>query len=446
MIMTKATNLEILLSILFIAPLSSENLLDIYNEALQNDPTYRAAEYSYLADKEIVVQGRAALLPSLTLSGSTNWNEYYQDKQLQQQYNSFSSSARITQPLFRLDTWFQFRQSRSLTDAAEADFAYEQQNLLVRTAELYFGVLRAIDNLNAAISEEKAIKKQLDQAQQRFEVGLSAITGVQEAQLAFDLSKASRINIEGNLFSSREALNALIGREIFSLSELGDSLVVSNPSPVSKEKWVELALTNNFQLKASYLRKKAAKNSARSAASNHLPKIDIVGSESESETNQYNYEGFSINGQGIPVPEVTGRRNFAIQFSMPLFQGGAVSSKRKQAYLKYDQASENTLFTERKVIQEVRSQYSNVLTLVANVTAQTQAVKSATSALEATQVGYKVGTRNVVDLLQAEKNLYSAEKNLSNAKYDYILSNLKLLLASGTISPSEILSINSLLD
>ena len=444
--MTKATNLKILLSILFITPVSSENLLDIYNEALQNDPTYRAAEYSYLADKEIVVQGRAALLPSLTLSGSTNWNEYYQDKQLQQQYNSFSSSARITQPLFRLDTWFQFRQARSLTDAAEADFAYEQQNLLVRTAELYFGVLRAIDNLNAAISEEKAIKKQLDQAQQRFEVGLSAITGVQEAQLAFDLSKASRINIEGKLFSSREALNALIGREIFSLSELGDSLVVSNPSPVSKENWVELALTNNFQLKASYLRKKAAKNSARSAASNHLPKIDIVGTESESETNQFNYEGLNFNGQGIPVPAITGRRNFGIQFSMPLFQGGAVSSKRKQAYLKYDQATENTLFAERKVIQEVRSQYSNVLTLVANVTAQTQAVKSATSALEATQVGYKVGTRNVVDLLQAEKNLYSAEKNLSNAKYDYILSNLRLLLASGTISPSEIISINSLLN
>jgi len=444
--MTKATNLKILLSILFITPVSSENLLDIYNEALQNDPTYRAAEYSYLADKEIVVQGRAALLPSLTLSGSTNWNEYYQDKQLQQQYNSFSSSARITQPLFRLDTWFQFRQARSLTDAAEADFAYEQQNLLVRTADLYFGVLRAVDNLNAAISEEKAIKKQLDQAQQRFEVGLSAITGVQEAQLAFDLSKASRINIEGKLFSSREALNALIGREIFSLSELGDSLVVSNPSPVSKEKWVELALTNNFQLKASYLRKKAAKNSARSAASNHLPKIDIVGTESESETNQFNYEGLNFNGQGIPVPAITGRRNFGIQFSMPLFQGGAVSSKRKQAYLKYDQATENTLFAERKVIQEVRSQYSNVLTLVANVTAQTQAVKSATSALEATQVGYKVGTRNVVDLLQAEKNLYSAEKNLSNAKYDYILSNLRLLLASGTISPSEIISINSLLN
>jgi outer membrane protein len=437
---------KLFIVLLITGNVSSESLLDIYNEALDNDPTFKAAEYSYLADKELKVQGRAALLPSLTLSGSTNWNEYYQNKELQQQYNSFSTSARVSQPLFRLDTWFQYRQSKSLTDAAEADFAFEQQNLIVRTAELYFGVLRAIDNLNAAISEEKAIKKQLDQAKQRFEVGLSAITGVQEAQLAYDLSKASRIRTEGSLYSARESLNALIGREIFSLNELGDGLLIELPTPNSKEKWVELALKNNYQLKAAYLRKKAAKSSARSVASNHLPKIDIVGSQSESETNQFNYEGFNIDGQGIPVPSVTGRRNYSIQLSMPLFQGGAVNSRRKQAYSQYERANENTLFTERRIIQEVRSQFSNVLTLVANVNAQKQAVVSATSALEATQVGYKVGTRNVVDLLQAEKNLYSAEKNLANAKYDYILSNLKLSLASGTITPADIVKINNLLN
>ena len=436
---------KLFLIILLSGHLTAENLLDIYNEALENDPTFKAAEYSYLADKEIVVQGRAALLPSITLSGSTNWNEYYQDDVLQQEYNSFSKSARVSQPLFRLDTWFNFKRSKSLTNAAEAEFAYEQQNLILRTAELYFGVLRAIDNLNAAISEEKAIKKQLDQAQQRYEVGLSAITGVQEAQLAYDLSKAARINNEGNLFSAREALNALIGREIFSLDELGEDLQISSPFPNSKEDWVNLALKNNYQLKASYLRKDAAKSNARSAASNHLPKIDIVGSGSDSETNQFNYEGFSINGQGIPVPAVTGRRNYAIQLSVPIFQGGAVSSRRKQAYSQYNQADENTLFTERRIIQEVRSQFSNVNTLVANVNAQKQAVISATSALEATQVGYKVGTRNVVDLLQAEKNLYSAEKNLANAKYDYILANLRLALAAGTIDPGDILEINNLL-
>ena len=437
---------KLFLIILLTGHLTAENLLDIYNEALENDPTFKAAEYSYLADKEIVVQGRAALLPSITLSGSTNWNEYYQDDVLQQEYNSFSKSARVSQPLFRLDTWFNFKRSKSLTNAAEAEFAYEQQNLILRTAELYFGVLRAIDNLNAAISEEKAIKKQLDQAQQRYEVGLSAITGVQEAQLAYDLSKAARINNEGNLFSAREALNALIGREIFSLDELGEDLQISSPFPNSKEDWVNLALKNNYQLKASYLRKDAAKSNARSAASNHLPKIDIVGSGSDSETNQFNYEGFSINGQGIPVPAVTGRRNYAIQLSVPIFQGGAVSSRRKQAYSQYNQADENTLFTERRIIQEVRSQFSNVNTLVANVNAQKQAVISATSALEATQVGYKVGTRNVVDLLQAEKNLYSAEKNLANAKYDYILANLRLALAAGTIDPGDILEINNLLN
>ncbi len=437
---------KFLFVLLLSSHLTSENILDIYNEALENDPTFKSAEYSYLADKEIVVQGRAALLPSITLSGTTNWNEYYQNDQLQQEYNSFSKSARVSQPLLRLDTWFNFKRSKSLTDAAEAEFAYEQQSLLVRTAELYFGVLRAIDNLNASVSEEKAIKKQLDQAQQRYEVGLSAITGVQEAQLAFDLSKAARINNEGNLFSAREALNALIGREIFSLDQLGDSLQISSPFPNSKEEWVQLALKNNYQLKAAYLRKDAAKSNARSAASNHLPKIDIVGSGSESETNQFNYEGFSINGQGIPVPAVTGRRNYSIQLSMPLFQGGAVNSRRKQAYSQYSQADENTLFTERRIIQEVRSQFSNVNTLVANVTAQKQAVISATSALEATQVGYKVGTRNVVDLLQAEKNLYSAEKNLANAKYDYILANLRLALAAGTIDPSDIVEINNLLN
>ena len=425
--------------------LNADNLLDIYNEALINDPTYKAAEFSYLADKEIVVQGRSALLPSLTLSGSTNWNEYYQNKELQQEYNSFSTSARLSQPLFRLDTWFNYKQSKSLTNAAEADFAFEQQNLLVRTAELYFGVLRAIDNLNAGVSEEKAIKKQLDQAKQRFEVGLSAITGVQEAQLAYDLSKASRINLEGRLYSSREALNALIGREIFSLDELGNSLLIESPNPTSKEEWVKLALSNNYQLKAALLRKDAARNNAKSSASNHLPKIDIVGTKSESETNQFNYEGININGQGIPVPELTGRRNFAIQFSVPIFQGGAVNSQRKQAYSQYERVNENTLFTQRRIIQEVRSEFSNVITLVANVTAQKQAVLSATSALEATQVGYKVGTRNVVDLLQAEKNLYSAEKNLANAKYDYILANLKLALASGTITPGDLVKINNLL-
>ena len=425
---------------------SADSLLDIYNDALENDPQYRSAEFSYLSGKEIKVQGRAALLPSISISAQTNWNEYYQNGNLQNQYNNFSTSARLTQPLIRLDTWFKYRQSKFLTDAAEADFAYSQQSLIVRTAELYFNVLRAIDNLSAARSEEKAIKKQLDQIRQRYEVGLAAVTEVQEAQLAFDLSVASRTRTEGEVYTAKESLNALVGREIVSLDGLVNDLNVTNPVPASKEEWARKAVENNFRLKAANLRKFASKNNARRVASNHLPKVDIVGAQTESETNQYAYDGLNTGGAfNITVPDETQRDTYSLQLSMPIFQGGAVISRTKQAYAESNKSSEEALFAERSVIQDVRSQYSNVVTLVANLRAQKQAVVSASSALEATRVGYEVGTRNIVDLLQAEKNLYSAERNLANAKYDYLITTLRLHLAAGTLSPENLIEINNLL-
>ena len=440
------TNSLIALLFLFSTHAVSDSLLDIYNDALENDPQYKSAEFSYLSGKEIKVQGRAALLPSITITAQTNWNEYYQGGTLRNQYNNFSSNARLTQPLIRLDAWFKYRQSKFLTDAAEADFAYSQQALIVRTAELYFNVLRAIDNLNASKSEEKAIKKQLDQSQQRYEVGLSAITEVHEAQLAFDLSMASRIKIEGDVYTAKEALNALVGREIISLDGLVNDLNVANPVPSSKEEWARKAVENNFRLKAANLRKLASKNNARSAASNHLPKVDIVGSQSESETNQYAYDGLNTGGAfNITVPDETQRDTYSLQLSMPIFQGGAVISRTKQAYAEANKSSEDALYAERNAIQDVRSQYSNVVTLVANLRAQKQAVVSASTALEATKVGYEVGTRNIVDLLQAEKNLYSAEKNLANAKYDYLITTLRLHLAAGTLSPENLIEINNLL-
>ena len=425
---------------------AADSLLDIYNDALENDPQYKSAEFSYLAGKEIKVQGRAGLLPNISISAQTNWNEYYQNGELQNEYNNFSSSARLTQPLIRLDSWFKYRQSKFLTDAAEADFAYSQQALIVRTAELYFNVLRAIDNLSAARSEEKAIKKQLDQIRQRYEVGLAAVTEVQEAQLAFDLSLASRTRVEGEVYTAKEALNALVGREILSLDGLVNDLNVTNPVPASKEEWARKAVENNFRLQAANLRKFASKNNARSVASNHLPKVDIVGVQTESETNQYAFDGLNTGGAfDITVPDETQRDTYSLQLSMPIFQGGAVISRTKQAYAESNKSTEDALFTERSVIQDVRSQYSNVVTLVANLRAQKQAVVSASSALEATKVGYEVGTRNIVDLLQAEKNLYSAERNLSNAKYDYLITTLRLHLAAGTLSPENLIEINNLL-
>ena len=439
-------NILITIFFFFSINIEADSLLDIYNDALENDPQYKSAEFSYLSGKEIKVQGRAALLPNISINAQTNWNEYYQNGELRNEYNNFNTSARLSQPLIRLDSWFKYRQSKFLTDAAEADFAYSQQALIVRTAELYFNVLRAIDNLSAARSEEKAIKKQLDQIRQRYEVGLSAITEVQEAQLAFDLSLASRTRVEGEVYTAKESLNALVGREIISLDGLVNDLNVSNPVPASKEEWARKAVENNFRLQAANLRKFASKNNARSVASNHLPKVDIVGVQTESETNQYSFDGFNTGGGfNITVPDETQRDTYSLQLSMPIFQGGAVISRTKQAYAESNKSSEDALFTERNVIQDVRSQYSNVVTLVANLRAQKQAVVSASSALEATRVGYEVGTRNIVDLLQAEKNLYSAERNLSNAKYDYLITTLRLHLAAGTLTPENLIEINNLL-
>ena len=439
-------NILITIFFFFSINIEADSLLDIYNDALENDPQYKSAEFSYLSGKEIKVQGRAALLPNISINAQTNWNEYYQNGELRNEYNNFNTSARLSQPLIRLDSWFKYRQSKFLTDAAEADFAYSQQALIVRTAELYFNVLRAIDNLSAARSEEKAIKKQLDQIRQRYEVGLSAVTEVQEAQLAFDLRLASRTRVEGEVYTAKESLNALVGREIISLDGLVNDLNVSNPVPASKEEWARKAVENNFRLQAANLRKFASKNNARSVASNHLPKVDIVGVQTESETNQYSFDGFNTGGGfNITVPDETQRDTYSLQLSMPIFQGGAVISRTKQAYAESNKSSEDALFTERNVIQDVRSQYSNVVTLVANLRAQKQAVISASSALEATRVGYEVGTRNIVDLLQAEKNLYSAERNLSNAKYDYLITTLRLHLAAGTLTPENLIEINNLL-
>ena len=255
---------------------------------------------------------------------------------------------------------------------------------------------------------------------------------------------AAKIRSEGALFNAREELNSLIGREIFSIDSLKADIVPENPNPTTKQEWVDIALKNNYRLQASVLRRDASQDSARSSASEHLPKINIVGTESESNTNQYTYEGFE--DLGFQAPSETQRKNYSLSLSIPISQGGAVSSRRRQAYAEYNRSVEETLFAQRTVIQEVRSGFSNVITLGANLKAQKQAVVSANSALEATRVGYEVGTRNIVDLLQAEKNLYTAEKNLANAKYDYLLSELNLELAAGTLSPQSINEINGYLN
>ena len=429
-----------LLSIIITGSIKAENLADVYELALKNDPLLRAAEASYRAGKENKRQGIAGLLPTLSISGSTNWNEYRVEEQLQDQYNSNSYLANLNQPIFRLDKWFQFERGTALSEAAAAEFAYQQQETMIRVASAYFNVLNSIDSLNAAKAEEKAIGRQKDLAKKRFDVGLAAITEVQETQAAFDLTVVSRIAREAQLDSAQETLTSIVGRDIKLLSPLIDEFEISLPDPLDRESWVSLGLQNNYQLKSAKLQRDAAQAAARGSASNHLPQIDLVGRISQSTSKQGKFGGF-IQNPLFGIEQDT--RQYSIQFTLPLYAGGAISSARRQAYANYDRSKEQAIYTERSTIKDVRSNHFGVQTQVANVTARKQALASAESALEATQVGYEVGTRNTVDLLDAQKRLFQAQRDYASSRYEYIISMLRLKASVGSLNPNDLMKISS---
>jgi len=427
-------------SLLLSGSAKAENLSDVYELALKNDPLLRAAEATYRAGKENKTQGIAGLLPTLSISGSTNWNEYRVEEQLIDQYNSNSYFANLNQPIFRLDKWFQFERGSALSEAASAEFAYQQQETMIRVASAYFNVLNSIDSLNAARAEEKAIGRQKDLAKKRFDVGLAAITEVQETQAAFDLTVVSRIAREAQLDSAQETLTSIVGRDIKLLSPLIDEFEISLPDPLDRESWVSLGIQNNYQLKSAKLQRDAAQAAARGSASNHLPQIDLVGRVSQSTSKQGKFGGF-IQNPLFGIEQDT--RQYSIQFTLPLYAGGAISSARRQAYANYDRSKEQAIYTERTTIRDVRSNHFGVQTQVANVTARKQALASAESALEATQVGYEVGTRNTVDLLDAQKRLFQAQRDYASSRYEYIISMLRLKASVGSLNPNDLLTISS---
>ena len=441
MYLFKKFSLSISLLLLTLAGfLKSENLSDVYELALKNDPLLRAAEATYRAGKENKSQGIAGLLPTLSIGGSTNWNEYRVEEQLQDQYNSNSYYGNINQPIFRLDKWFQFERGTALSESAEAEFAYQQQETMIRVASAYFNVLNSIDSLNAAEAEEKAIQRQKDLAKKRFDVGLAAITEVQETQAAYDLTIVSRIARQAQLDSAQETLTSIIGRDITLLSPLADNFEISLPDPLDRESWVSLGLKNNYQLKSAKLQRDAAQASARASASNHLPQIDLVGRISQSTSKQGKFGGF-IQNPLFGIEQDT--RQYSIQFNLPLFAGGAISSARRQAYANYDRSKEQAIYTERSTIRDVRSNHFGVQTQVANVTARKQALASAESALKATEVGYEVGTRNTVDLLDAQKRLFQAQRDYAGSRYEYIISMLRLKASVGSLNPNDLLNISN---
>lgn len=424
----------------------SETLEEVYQQALQNDHQFRAAQAAYEAGKEAVNLGRAGLLPSLNGSASWQATEQEIDGVTTRDGDSTGYAVSLEQTLFSMNSWHTFKSGEASAMAAEAFFKFSEQDLIIRTAQAYFDALKAVDDLETALAEEDALRHQLEQTRQRFQVGLTAITEVHEAQAAFDSSTVTRLTAEGQMGIAFEALEVITGKPTNTLSPLKEEFPVVNPTPADREKWVDFALDSNYRLAAASFQAKAAKSDANAARAGHYPTLTASASYSN---------GTSTDNLGNPIttPPVPAGTDadfedtvLALNLRVPLYNGGSVSASRRRANALADQTREEYLQTQRDVIQQTRSLHLAVVTGAASVKARAQAITSSQSALDATQAGYEVGTRDLVDVLNAQRNLYRAQRDYSAALYAYVIFTLQLKEAAGTLQPNDVLELSNWLD
>jgi outer membrane protein len=431
----------------------ANNLTDIYELALINDPTLQAAEASYKAGSEIKAQAISQLLPQLKASASYKDSDedaeslrFFSANQpfpsnFQNESETKSYNISLTQSLFNLQAFFAFKQSKALSKQAELQFAIDQQSLIIRTAEAYFDVLRSRDNLTSALSEEKAINQQLEQTQQRYDVGLIAITDVHESRAAFDLAVAERLTEEVNLGIAYENLAALTGQQHTNIYNLASDFATAKPQPETAEAWVEFASNNNLSIKLAEQIAEASNQNASVKKSAHAPTIkgSITYQDTSSDTSQFD------NDSAAALPDSfsnTDGTTFEVSIDIPIFLGGLTHSERRQAGYERVRDQANLVAAKRTAFREARSSYLITVADTARINARSLAITSAESALDATQAGYDAGTRNIVDLLNAQRDLFRAQRDHANTRYDYVINSLKLKEAAGILSPADIYDIN----
>ena len=421
-------------AVLSALPSSAANLAEIYDLSVNNDPQLAAAKAGYLAQREIKSQAKAGLLPRVVVGGAASDNKR-RTKLNDQAYNDNSWQVVINQPVFRLDRWFLLQQSKNIEAQAKAQFTAEQQQLIYRVAESYLSILEAQDRYGASIAERDAVQRQLEQVQQRFDVGLVAITDVLESTAAFDTSAVSVIEAEGAQTVSFESLLRLTGQSFSQIESLSADFPVEYPEPRDEEAWVNAALQQNFSLIAAREAVNSARKQIQIARSGHMPTVDAQA-----------YYAESRSGGGGFFGSATDIRAMELQLNVPIYSGGLTQSQTRQAGYQLEQAQRNFDLTQRTVVENTRSLYSALNTDVARVKARQKGIDSSQSALDATQTGYEVGTRNIVDVLLAQQRLYAAQFQYASARYQYIKDTLRLKEVVGTLSPEDIYALNKYIE
>ncbi|MBK1704743.1 type I secretion protein TolC [Halochromatium glycolicum] len=416
-------------AVLWTAQASAADLLDIYDLAVRSDPTLREEEQTLYATREAKPQARALLLPNFGISGSVEYTDVESsgrsqlgnDFSRQDEFQSRTASAVVSQSLYNRGDWMRLSQADDTIAQAQAQYQNAQIDLMVRTTEAYFGVLRASDLVRVREALVAADERQLEQSKQRFEVGLVAITDVNDNQAAYDRSRADLITARNGLDNAWEALRRIVGPVQVPLARLGDRLPLSPPQPNDIDVWAETALANNYGIAAAKAAAEAARKGIEIERSGYYPSLDMQAGYDLSRTEQ---EFGTDTDSGF----------IGLNVNIPIYQGGAVASRTRQAGHEFRAAQDRLDQQRRAVINQVKDSFRGILSSISDVKARQAAIVSARSSLESTEAGLEVGTRTQVDVLNAQRNLFQAEFDYLSARYDYIINGILLHQATSTLT------------
>lgn len=427
-----------LLSLLVCTPASATDLIDIFDLAVSSDPTYLEARADFQATVETRTQTRAQLLPQVTLSADTFRNNQdistSTDDTLTVRenvvFNSHGFSFDLRQPIFRAPAYLEYQQSDNIIEQAQAELRAARVDLAIRVVEAYFDLLAARDNLTFAQAEKRSLEQQLEQANQRFEVGLTAKTDIQEARAGFDRAVAEVIEAENAIDNARESLREITGEYVNNVESLEGKLPLVKPNPEDIDTWTSQALEQNMSVIAARHALETADQQIDIQRAEHLPTLDLVA------TKDFQSSGGFFGGRQIQTESI------GLEFNMPLFQGGAVTSQTREAEENRSASLQRLRREQRTAQSRTRQSYLGVISGISRIKALEQAVVSSKTALEATNAGFDAGTRTSVDVVAAERALSDAKRNLARARYDYIVNSLRLKRAAGVLTREDLARMN----
>ncbi|MFY3776222.1 TolC family outer membrane protein [Marinobacter salsuginis] len=428
-----------LIGLMAAQPVLSMDLVETYEKALSYDSGIAAARASFEAQQAASDVSQSALLPQIGAFGEGNYIDVDGPNQ-DNSYRELNYGVQLTQPLFRADAWFRYDASKFQTESARAEYNLAQQQLILDVATAYFNVLRARDTVTTARATEAAIQRQYEQAQERFDVGLIAITEVYEARASYDDSKSQRIAAENQLNVAREQLARLTGEYAEELDNLRQNFPLGRPDPMDPSAWEATALEQNWSIQSALFELNASEAGLREAKAGHYPTVDLNASYGKTDLSGIDAANAPITSQ---QDGTTTRGTIGLTLNVPLYSGGGTQAGVRQQRSLVTVAEQSLNTVRRDVRVNTRSLFLTVNNNVETASALEQTIVSRRSALDATRAGYEVGTRNIVEVLDAERAYYVALRDYANARYDYVINSLQLKQAAGTLSPQDLIELNN---